>query len=322
VTVKTGTVAASLGVLSPLAWATTHRLTLDSFQSIHIRAPIVVQGTAGLTLTTNDGGSGGDYDFNPATSGSVTFWDTASSLVINGQSYTLVNDLNTLNKDVFRDPNGYYALAGSYDASVDGVYSHAPVAVDLDGTFEGLGNQVSNLTVFDPAAARGVGLFSSVGTGGVLRDIHLSNLKLNAGNKVFVGGLVGAAGDATILDATVSGSVIAGSDTMTGGLVGYASGVRAFADLPFVLNCVCSCRREFACRRAHWQPYRGCDRIVVKRACVDCKLARTGAAGVGWWSRRPCIWRSQHVNCLRLLCDWPEFGQGAHKRWGARWCDV
>src|SRR5206468_2281422 len=89
VTVKSGSRAVTIGVLSPLAWASTHRLTLDAALSIHIKAPVTVEGTAGLTLVTNDGSSGGDLMFYPG--GKIDFWDT-SSLIVNGNSYTLAGD--------------------------------------------------------------------------------------------------------------------------------------------------------------------------------------------------------------------------------------
>src|SRR3569832_826760 len=115
-TVKSNAAAPDIGIVDPLTWASTHRLTLDAYESIHERAPVVVEGTSGLILVTNDGGTGGDYNFNTKTSGAITFWDTASSLVINGKSFTLVKDVKTLASAIAQHPSRSYALSGRYDA--------------------------------------------------------------------------------------------------------------------------------------------------------------------------------------------------------------
>ena len=47
VKVVTGSGAVTIGVLSPLTWANTHKLTLDAQESINVKAQIVVEGTAG-----------------------------------------------------------------------------------------------------------------------------------------------------------------------------------------------------------------------------------------------------------------------------------
>ena len=99
VTVKSNAVAPDIGILDALTWASSHHLTLDAYESIHVRAPVAVEGTAGVTIITNDGGTGGGYTFSTTTSGAITFWDLNSSLIINGQSFTLVGDIATLASD-------------------------------------------------------------------------------------------------------------------------------------------------------------------------------------------------------------------------------
>jgi len=214
VTVKSSASTRALGVLDPLTWAGSHRLTLDAYQSIHVRAPIVVEGTSGLTLITNDGGTGGDYTFENG--GSANFWDLASSLVINGQSYTLVGDIKTFASDVIPgDPYQYFAFANSYDASADGSYSDAPVA-SFAGTLEGLGNQILNLTV-SQRGSKVEGLISSLA--GTVRDIALANVNISTYG--FAGALAGESGPrGTIIHASASGTVTAkGKNSVAGGLV-------------------------------------------------------------------------------------------------------
>ncbi len=104
VKVVTGSGAVTIGILSPLTWASTNRLTLDANESVNIKAPVVVEGTAGLTIITNDGGTGGDLIFYGK--GNVTFWDLSSSLAINGNSYTLVGDIASLAVDIANNPSG------------------------------------------------------------------------------------------------------------------------------------------------------------------------------------------------------------------------
>jgi hypothetical protein len=63
VTIVTGSIATEIHVIAPVTWASASRLTLDARRSIAIRAAVVSQGTGSVTITTNDGGSGGDLNF-------------------------------------------------------------------------------------------------------------------------------------------------------------------------------------------------------------------------------------------------------------------
>ena len=58
----------------------TNRLTLDAYRSITFNNLVTVVGTGALTITTNDGGTGGDFRFFGK--GHVEFWDTDSDLVV------------------------------------------------------------------------------------------------------------------------------------------------------------------------------------------------------------------------------------------------
>jgi hypothetical protein len=215
---------------APFSWLGTNTLWLDAFESIAIAKPITVKGTGGLKLTTNDGGSGGTFAFSKK--GHVIFKKLASSLAINGTSYVLVGDIATLASDVAAEPGGAYALAGNYDASGDGTYSAAPIATTFTGTFEGLGNEISNLTIDDSTEAQGVteyvGLFSQVDEGGTLRDVHLTNANISAGNSVDdeswgVGALAGVAGIVENCSATGTVTSSSGESQWVGGLLGYGS---------------------------------------------------------------------------------------------------
>jgi len=166
VKVTTGAGATAIGILSPLTWANAHRLTLDAQHSVSIRAAVIVKGPGGLTITLEDGASGA-FNFYPG--GSVTFWDTASSFVVNGNTYTLVNDIATLAADVAFNPSGFYALANDYDAAGGG----ERVSSTFDGAFEGLGHVVENLALSGNGGLGG--MFESIGSAGSVRDIGLTN---------------------------------------------------------------------------------------------------------------------------------------------------
>jgi hypothetical protein len=228
VTVKATAAAPDIGVLAALTWTSTYRLTLDAYESIHIRAPIVVEGTSGMTLTTNDGGTRGDYTFNANTAGSISFWDLGSSLVINGKTFTLVGDIQTLASDIAADSSGSFALANSYDASADGTYRSSPI-YQFAGTFEGLGNAISNLKIVSGARHAWVGLFGVLLPGGAIRDINLAHADVAAPARddstgALVGGNMGA-----ITAANVSGRVTGRSNRpgyfqLVGGLAAVNGG--------------------------------------------------------------------------------------------------
>ncbi len=180
VTVETANGAETIGITAPLTWASTSRLTLSSSHSVSFKAAVVVEGTAGLALVTDKGQPGGDVLFYPG--GSVTFWDTASSLSIDGTAYTLVGDLPALASATTANSSGAYALAKDYDASADGSYDRSPVGTLLRGRFEGLGHSISNLGIDLSHTGKNieVALFHATGPKGIVRDIALTNIAITA----------------------------------------------------------------------------------------------------------------------------------------------
>jgi len=215
-TTGTGVQANNIDVSANLAWTGAATLTLDAYQSITFESTVADTGTGGLALLTNDGGSGGALSFGP--SGNVTFQNLTSPLLINGNAYTLVNSVASL---IQTGGSGFVALAQSYDASQDGTYASSPVET-LSGTFEGLGNTISNLSI-DDANAEYVGFFGSVAQGASARDIGLANVNIDSTNETNLG--VGAlAGESAgqIFGAWSSGAVASARSTV-GGLIGRTS---------------------------------------------------------------------------------------------------
>jgi len=233
VTVKTGAGSTAIGVTSPLTWASTHRLTLEADQSIHIRAPIMVEGTSGITLLTisssGTGGVGGDYTFNTETSGSITFWDTNSSLIINGRKYKLESSLPGLIKDASISPTSSsnsssptypaFALANDYDASADGVYAASPIQIPFRRILEGLGHSIANLQIKSPSRID-AGLFARTTPSSIIRDVGLTNANISGGHDE--GALV-ALNEGSIANCFATGMVLQGKHS-AGGLVGGNSG--------------------------------------------------------------------------------------------------
>jgi hypothetical protein len=222
VKVTTGSGAVMIAVTAPLSWGSSNRLTLDAQQTVSIRAAVIAEGTSGVTITLDEGAAG-SLDFYPG--GSITFWDTASGLVIDGDAYTLVNDIATLASDIASNPAGFYALARDYDASVDGTYHASPIQTRFGGTLEGLGHAISNLTIAPDNSVRYVGLFAQTYPRPTIRDIGLENVQVSASSYNYdVGALVGEfahppSGSGGIFNVYVHGSITGGFNT--GGLVGW-----------------------------------------------------------------------------------------------------
>jgi len=112
--------AGSIKVSANLAWSNISALTLDAYRSIAFDAAVLVTGQGGVTLTTNDGGSGGSLRLGNERS--LTFANLANALTINGTAYMLVDGISALASAVAASPAGSYALASNYDTSGYGTY--------------------------------------------------------------------------------------------------------------------------------------------------------------------------------------------------------
>jgi hypothetical protein len=247
-TTGSGVQADNIDIVSALSWSSAHKLTFDAYQSITVDAPVSVTGQSGLSVVTNDGGSAGVFSFTGH--GRVHFTHLKSTLFINGLPYKLRNSVASLAKAISADPSGYYALSGNYDAASDGVYQFSPIWT-LYGTLEGLGNEISNLSVNDQENEHdNVALISTVESSGRVSDLSLRHASIhglsgncgilaggNAGtvSSVYVGGRVEARGDGyggalvggnsgTIQSSHSSAAVIGGDYGYIGGLVGNSLG--------------------------------------------------------------------------------------------------
>jgi hypothetical protein len=200
-------------------------LTLEAHGAITINAAVSIgSGASELELQSDTGGQTGTLFFGRK--GNITFGSLSDVFGINGGIFTLVGSVQELANAVAANPSGAYAFANPYDASQDGTYATSPISTTFTGTFEGLGNIISNLKIEDSSEIK-VGLFSQVGTGGILSDIGLAGAEVAATNdtsdEITVGALAGYS-DGTIVGSFASGAISAtgngAGESVVGGLVG------------------------------------------------------------------------------------------------------
>ncbi len=228
-TVKSTAQNPDIEIDAKLSWSSTHKLTLDSYHAIAFNKPVIVLAAGTLTITTNDGGTGGDYRFFGQ--GHVEFKDVKNGVLsINGTPFRLVSTMEKL-IHVFHQASSNVALARNIDAKGQ-MYTGSPIP-ELGGTFEGLGNTISNLTI------NGEGLVGSVESiplepPPVIRDLGLLSVKVSFANpSEYVGALVGS-NDGLIEYSYATGQVSAsGFQTYVGGLVGGSIGTiqSSYADV-------------------------------------------------------------------------------------------
>jgi hypothetical protein len=230
VVVKTGLVAKDIDIDQPLTWSGTSRLTLDAQQSVTVKKQVTVAGQGALTVVTNDSGGAngktktGEFIIVPE-HGSVQFWDLASSLIIDGNAYTLVGDIKTLAADIAANPSGFYAFAKPYDASVDATYTSSPVSTTFTGTFEGLGNRITNLTINFRASGDAVGFFAALSGAANLQHLVMSHANLAGidGIGTYGGiGLIAGVNSGSIQRSSASGMIVVpgGNDAAIGSIAG------------------------------------------------------------------------------------------------------
>jgi hypothetical protein len=218
-----GSTANDIDVEAALTWASRSLLTLDSYRSIVVNAPVSDTGPGNLTMTTNDGGTGGTLSFGAG--GNVTFMGLQRKLTIDGNLYKLADNIKALAADIAANPSGYFALAKSYNAKHDGTYPAAPIVTQFLGTFEGLGNTISNMTIVDGTQEGATdGLFSIAY--GTIRDLGLLNASVTStGDQGANGaGTLVSAGN-TIWRCWATGSVAVGRYSAAGGLAAGAGNI-------------------------------------------------------------------------------------------------
>ncbi|MBV8976028.1 MAG: hypothetical protein JOZ13_01485 [Alphaproteobacteria bacterium] len=217
-TLVSGNKAKDIVIAAAFSWTSANTLELDANRGIAVNQAVVVAGPGGLTVTLNDGGSGGDLRF--VRKGHVEFWDTSSNLTIGGHSYTLVKNIKQLAGKIANNPTAFYALAQKYNAAKDGTYGGSPVSTAFSGVFEGLGNPIVGLTVADQTAPPHIGLFDQLNPSGVVRDVALSKVSFSDFAQSAIGAVVGD-NQGTVANSSVSGQVTNMFGACAGTLVGF-----------------------------------------------------------------------------------------------------
>jgi filamentous hemagglutinin family protein len=90
---------------APIIWKKSSTLTLDAYHSVTVDAAITIVGAGGLNIVTNDGGAGGTFGFG-GSKDHIVFDDLSSALTINGNAYTLVDNIATLSGDIAINASG------------------------------------------------------------------------------------------------------------------------------------------------------------------------------------------------------------------------
>ncbi len=204
-------------IKAPITWNTGAMLYLTAYHSIDFDSTINVVNGGCLTFNINYGGSGGVMSFG--NNGHILIETGGTSFTLNNVGYSVVDNVSTLASDIASDPSGNFVLGLPYNAATDGTYTSAPISATFTGTFYGLGNAISHLSI-DESSANPTGLFADIGTGGLVSGLGLTGASV-----------MGAKGEDTgALAGIVSGSVyddfsrghVSGTGSV-GGLVGLES---------------------------------------------------------------------------------------------------
>jgi hypothetical protein len=217
VTVSSVAQSTAIDVSAGLHWK-SHTLSLDSHDSITIERAVAVQGRGGVSLVTNDGGTGGRLLFQGA---GLTFKRTTSQLTINGQPYQLEANLADLINAVTATPAGNFALTNDADASGT-TYAGSPIA-EVDGNLNFLGHTISNVSIstVDAAWVGLVGRVSGTVASVVVKNVNIAASRIRRSGRVSLVGGVAGLNTGLVSNVSVTGTVSASEPASpVGGVVG------------------------------------------------------------------------------------------------------
>ncbi|MGF6410383.1 filamentous hemagglutinin N-terminal domain-containing protein [Paraburkholderia sp. MM5482-R1] len=251
-----------LSIASSLIWEGAASLTLAAYHNVSVTTGTTIanRGTGNLTVRadatgSDNGGSianNGIIDWSASTGIVSALYDIGgnysagtillnqawtappdSGLVTQSTAYELINSLADLQK-INQDLSGIYALGKDVDATPPSGTFNAPIgafpASPFTGQFDGMGHTISNLKIqaspsdIDP----GAGLFSAIGSGGVVRDLTVQGEVSGTANAGYYGILAGlletGLNTSTIASVHTSGTVAVENAQEAGGLVGWSDG--------------------------------------------------------------------------------------------------
>jgi filamentous hemagglutinin family protein len=260
-TLASGVNAGDIFVNANISWKTDNSLTLSAYHNILFMSgsKVTSAGAGNLVLRADNTGtgqgtivfdSGGHVDFTQSTGTVSLFYNPSGSQTTKYQNptnyfcppcpggggvfvqqpsqltaYMLVN--STSDFDAVRtNQSGTYALGTKISFEPNQTFTPIP---NFTGLFDGQGQTIANLTI--ASTAQNIGLFGSIGSTGVVRNLNLTDVTVSGPNSQFVGTLAGTnAGTISNVSAT-DVAVSVGSNGNGGGLVGLNSGIitNAFA---------------------------------------------------------------------------------------------
>lgn len=223
-----------ININNDISWGSANTLTLDAYRSINISGNMTVTGAGKVVFKTNDGGTGGDYTFYNHKS--LQYTGTAGSgqaLTINGNAYVLMYKASdmvaNMDKGSASTVGTFAALARTLDftgITTGDLPANRPFlargnANAYRGTFTGLGNTVSNLTV-TMGSSLPTAFIGITGDGATIRDFGLYNTTITYNNTGanFVASLIGNVSAPATIKNVFSENVKVTGSTTTGGLIG------------------------------------------------------------------------------------------------------
>ena len=162
------------------------------------------QNASFLRVSGGDGSSGNPYQI-----ADVYGLQGMASQSLLSDNFVLANSIDA------SGTAGWNGGAGFVSIGTDGNGTTLNSSQGFTGSLQGQGNQIDGLTV-NRGSANYVGLFGSIGAGGLINNVGLTNANITGSD--FVGGLAGLTTSANITNSYVSGTV--SGDTFVGGLVG------------------------------------------------------------------------------------------------------
>jgi trimeric autotransporter adhesin len=300
-------------------------LTLSSFNNINVDAPIVSRGSGAVTLRADNTGTGvGTVRFGEGgsiwTRGEVSIFynpsnpDGASNTAVNAFSYTtptdysqymrgdgaltaymLVNTVYDL-QNIQNNLGGDYALGRSIDASATagwnggaGFVPIGPFGSGFTGVFDGLGHDITGLTIAPTFASReaNIGLFGI--NSGTISHVNLIDVSVTADPNAVTpsdfGPRLGAQNVGTIAGVNnglidhvnVTGQVDARGvgGASIGGLVGLNNSITIFDDGAPIVGTIQSSSAAVSVTV-------GDRRFCLREACVDITNFAGGLAGMNY----------------------------------------
>ncbi|GHU18538.1 hypothetical protein FACS189475_04190 [Betaproteobacteria bacterium] len=201
-----------ININAAINWNKGSVLTLDAYRSVEVNAPITATGAnAGLVVKYDQGGSG-SIDANFYANAPVDL-PAGGSLNINGQGFTLIDRLAEITD---LNASGRYALRKDINSDIS-----APIGGlgTFFGTLEGLGHAINGLTI-DLSTTYFVGLFDSIGTGGLVRNLGVVDGSVKGDTYA---GMLAGYNEGTIINSYATGAV-SSTGNHVGGLVGSNDG--------------------------------------------------------------------------------------------------